>query len=121
MIPSYLRRYPNIVLLVLGVGVIVDGWFAKSGADPGKSAIIIALILLPRALAMGPQTVSVMLLGCVLSFIAFAGNAGTLPSGNFRIVGAVFAVCVGLAIIFWEPLIVWWRMAKSTKAPKSTP
>ena len=47
MIPSYVRRYPNMVLLVLGWEVILDGRFAKSGADPGKGAIIIALILLP--------------------------------------------------------------------------
>lgn len=120
MIPSYVRRYPNIVLLLLGLGVILDGWFAKSGADPGKGAIIIALILLPRALAMGPQSVSVMLLGCALSFIAFAGNAGILPSGNFRMAGVVCAFCIGLAIIFWERLFVWWRMARPSKAPKST-
>jgi hypothetical protein len=101
--------------------VILDGLLAKSGADPGKGAIIIAIILLPRALPMGPQSVSVMLLGCVLSFIAFAGNAGILPSGNFRMVGVVLAFCIGLAIIFWERLFVWWRLAKPSKTPKSTP
>src|SRR5271169_2337574 len=99
--PSYLWRYPNIILLVLGLGVILDGWLAKPGTDPGKGAIIIAIILLPRAVAMGPQSITVMVLGCALSFIAFAGNAGILPGGNFRIVGVILAFCLGLAIIFW--------------------
>jgi hypothetical protein len=118
MIPSYMRRYPNIVLLVLGLGVILDGWFAKSGADPGKGAIIIALVLLPRAIAMGPQSVSVMVLGCALSFFAFAGNAGILPGGNFKMVGVVCAFCIGLAIIFWERLVGWWRLAHPSTSPK---
>ena len=118
MIPSYVRRYPNIVLLLLGLGVILDGWFAKSGADPGKGAIIIALILLPRALAMGPQSVSVMLLGCALSFIAFAGNAGIIPSGNFRMAGVMCAFS-SACDHFRERLFVWWRMARPSKAPKS--
>lgn len=85
-----------------------DGFVAPKDSDPGRwAAAILGIVLLRRAIIVGPQPSPVILSGCILAAILVAGNHGLLNVNKFVWLAAI--VVAGIAYAFWEKIENVWK------------
>jgi hypothetical protein len=100
--------WTNVPLRLASMTRLPVAWFVPLDRDPGgQGDILLSMILKVRAQAMPPSK-RLTIIGCVLAAMALVGNAGLIPSRNWRTSAAVVVVALGIAILFWEPLASWW-------------
>jgi hypothetical protein len=103
--------WTSLPLIMASTTLLIVAWFVPLHRDPGgQGDILLSMMLMVRALAMRPSRWATVI-GCALAAFALIGNAGLIPTGNWRVFITVAAAVLCIAFLFWERLASWWFRA----------